>query len=355
MKKDITRRDFVKSSAVAATAASVLTNELTAKSAFAAGSKKPAKKVIIIGFDGMDPLLSERMMDEGLMPNFDSLRKNNGFRRLGSSIPPQTPVAWSNFINGAGPGTHGIFDFIHRNPERQAAPFYSGAETTEGEYMELGKYRLQLDFWPFNHTPSETLLRRQGTPFWEYLDKAGIGSTFYDLPADYPPSVSKYGNHSCLAGVGTPDLEGNYGGYHLFSEDGPVRTTDEGGCKNSMLFFEENNVASGKLYGPTNTMLREPHQLTIDFLVHRDTKANTGVIEIQGEKIILKPGQWSKWITLDFELEAFGPNPHLSGICMFYLQEVGPNFRLYVTPINTDPAAPAITITEPDQAGVGFC
>ena len=349
MQNNITRRDFVKNSAQTAAAASVLTSGIAAKPAFASGSKKPAKKVIIIGFDGMDPALSEQMMDEGLLPNFDSLRKRNGYRKLASSIPPQSPVAWSNFINGAGPGTHGIFDFIHRNPERQAAPFYSGAETTEGEYMEVGKYRLQLDFWPFNHKPSETLLRRQGTPFWDYLDKAGISSTFYNLPSNYPPSESKYGNHRCLAGMGTPDLEGNYGGHHLFSEDGPVRMKEDGGCKRSMLFFEEKEMASGKMYGPTNTLLKKPAQLTIDFIVHRDIKANAGVIEIQDKKIILKPGQWSKWITLDFEMEAFGPNPHLSGICRFYLQEVAPNFRLYASPINTDPADPAITITEPPK------
>jgi predicted AlkP superfamily phosphohydrolase/phosphomutase len=48
-------------------------------------------------------------------------------------------------------------------------------------------------------------------------------------------------------------------------------------------------------------------------------------------------------------MEAFGPNPHLSGICMFYLQEVAPNFRLYSTPINNDPSEPAITISEPPK------
>ena len=32
------------------------------------------KKVIVIGFDGMDPHLSERMMDAGELPHFDRLR-----------------------------------------------------------------------------------------------------------------------------------------------------------------------------------------------------------------------------------------------------------------------------------------
>ena len=37
----------------------------------------------------------------------------------------------------------------------------------------------------------------------------------------------------------------------------------------------------------------------------------------------------------------------MSGICRFYLQEVRPNFRLYVSPVNMDPAAPAQKISEP--------
>ena len=348
-KQKLSRREFLKQSALAT---AVFTTGFSCPDLYAARrSKGNGKKVIVIGFDGMDPILSGKMMDAGKLPNLNKFRKLGGYRILGTSTPPQTPVAWSNFINGAGPGSHGIFDFIHRNPERQfAGLFLSTSETVAGEgYWETGQHRLQLDFWPFNHKPSETLLRRQGTPFWEYLDKAGISSTFYDLPCNYPPSPSKYGNHRCLAGMSTPDMLGNYGGYHQFSEDGPVRMKDEGGCKRSMLFFEENEVATGTLIGPPNTLLIDPEPTTVDFIVHRDIKADSAVIEIQGQSILLKKGMWSPWLQLDFELSMpwFMPDEDLSGICRFYLQQVSPNFRLYVTPINANPSNPAIQITEP--------
>src|SRR5579859_240417 len=96
-------------------------------------SRSAGKKVIIIGIDGMDPRLSESMMREGLLPNLAKMRAAGGFSPLGTSIPPQSPVAWANFINGAGPGSHGIFDFIHRHPEQQCKPFFSAAETLPGE------------------------------------------------------------------------------------------------------------------------------------------------------------------------------------------------------------------------------
>ena len=80
-------------------------------------SDKTGKKIIILGFDGMDPDLLERFVREGKMPNFERLKKTGDYRKLETSIPPQSPVAWSNFITGMNPGGHGIFDFIHRNEQ----------------------------------------------------------------------------------------------------------------------------------------------------------------------------------------------------------------------------------------------
>jgi predicted AlkP superfamily phosphohydrolase/phosphomutase len=349
--KKISRRTFLRRAGLftAALGTGLVTNPAYAVRKSAHSSKR-GHKVIVIGIDGMDPSLSEVMMEDGRLPNFRKLRSLGGFRRLGTSNPPQSPVAWANFINGAGPGSHGIFDFIHRHPERQCAPFYAVAETVAGQgYLDVGNYKIQLDFWPFNHRPPETILRRGGTPFWDYLDKAEIHSAFYDLPSDYPPSRSKYGFHKCLAGLGTPDLLGTYGTCQHFSEDGPLRTKNEGSSWRSIIFFEDGTSNPPvKLFGPYNTMLKEPERSFIEFVVHKDDAADAAVIEIQNQRLILKRGQWSKWVKLDFGLSKPGPDSHVSGICRFYLQEVSPNFRLYASPINTDPTDPAIRLTEPE-------
>jgi predicted AlkP superfamily phosphohydrolase/phosphomutase len=308
------------------------------------------KKVIVIGVDGMDPRLSVTMMNAGLLPNLEKLRAGGGFSTLGTSTPPQSPVAWANFINGAGPGSHGIFDFIHRHPQDQCAPFYSAAETVPGEgYWEVGDHRLPLDFWPFQHRPAATVLRRQGVPFWDYLDAAGIPSTFYDLPTNYPASPSHHGHHRCICGMGTPDMLGTYGTYQYFAEDAPAEPMDEGGGKRTRLVFDD-ETARAQIVGPENTLLKRPAPITIELLVHRDRAAGAAVVDIQGRRLVLRPGQWSRWTKLDFELSGppFVPARHVSGICRFYLQEVAPCFRLYVTPINIDPAAPAQPISEPN-------
>ena len=314
-------------------------------------SRSVGKKVIVIGIDGMDPRLTASMMREGLLPNFSKMSSRGGFSDLGTSVPPQSPVAWSNFINGSGPGSHGIFDFIHRHPHEQCQPFYSAAETIQGEGgWDIGDHRLQLDFWPFMHKPAETVLRRQGTPFWEYLDAAGIPSTFYDLPANYPPSPSKHGHHQCISGMGTPDMLGTYGTYQFFSEDGPRTPIDEPGGKRSKLRFIE-DTAKCKLIGPVNGLLKKPESIAIEFQVHRDKGANAVAIDIQGKKLLLKPGEWSHWTKLDFPVTgpSFVPTSHVSGICRFYLLEGNPNYRLYVSPINIDPSAPAVHLSEPKK------
>ncbi len=323
-KAGISRRIFLKRSAIATAAAAGLGAAGYWIGSRGRASRSIGKKVIVIGIDGMDPGLSESMMRQRLLPNLDKLRAAGGFSRLGTSIPPQSPVAWANFINGAGPGSHGLFDFIHRHPQDPRAPFYSAAETVAGN----------------------TLLRRQGVPFWDYLDEAGIPSTFYDLPSNYPPSPSQHGHHRCISGMGTPDMLGTHGTYQHFASDNPPVPVNEGGGKRFRLSFEA-ETARASLVGPEANFSGESRPLSIEFLVHRDRQANAAVIEIREHKIILKAGQWSPWTKIEFQTPWYAANVH--GICRFYLQEVTPNFRLYATPINMDPSAPAQKISEPSS------
>lgn len=349
VKPRFNRRVFLKRTAIAAAGAGVV----GAGSYWLGGktrvSRSSGAKVIVIGVDGMDPRLCESMMREGMLPNLERLQARGGFSRLGTSVPPQSPVAWANFINGAGPGSHGIFDFVHRHPHEQCAPFYGAAETVPGEGgWDVGEHRLQLDFWPFNHRPAATVLRRQGVPFWDFLDEAGVPSTFYHLPCNYPPSPSQHGHHRCLAGMGTPDLLGTYGTYQHFADDGLPEPVEDSGGRRSRLTFES-ETARAAIIGPPNSLRQQPEPIQVEFLAHRDPEANAAVIEIQGQRILLRAGDWSQWIKLDFHLSTpwFVPGKSVSGICRFYLQQVAPSFRLYVTPVNIDPGDPAVRLSEP--------
>jgi predicted AlkP superfamily phosphohydrolase/phosphomutase len=345
----LTRRRFIQIAGSTGLASVLYLSGGCQSSGKRARSRAGGKRVIVIGFDGFDPRLSERLMDAGRLPNLAKLRAGGGFSPLGTSIPPQSPVAWANFITGADAGVHGIFDFIHRRPEQQCAPYYSASETVNAtEGWEVGEHKLPLTFWPFNQQGGGTLLRREGTPFWDYLDEAGIPAFLYDIPSNYPPSASKHGHQCCLSGMGTPDLLGTYGTYQCFTTRARQVQHTGGGIKKPIVF--KDHAAKVKLTGPINTLLKQPVETQAEFVVYRHPQEPQVRIEIQGQTIVLKEGEWSGWTTVRFPLEmpSFLPNDEVAGLCRFYLQEVRPIFRLYVSPLSIDPAIPgAQRVSEP--------
>ncbi len=74
-------------------------------------------RVVILGFDGMDPELTERFIKEDKLPNLAKLREKGAFHPLATTIPPISPVAWSSFLTGVNPGKHNIYDFL--TPDRR--------------------------------------------------------------------------------------------------------------------------------------------------------------------------------------------------------------------------------------------
>ena len=95
-------------------------------------ASESSRKVIVLGIDGMDPHLLQKFVQQGKMPNAKKLMKMGGFSPLLTSVPPQSPVAWANFITGMNPGGHGIFDFIHRDP-KTLLPYLSTSKTSSPE------------------------------------------------------------------------------------------------------------------------------------------------------------------------------------------------------------------------------
>jgi predicted AlkP superfamily phosphohydrolase/phosphomutase len=76
-----------------------------------------------------------------------------------------------------------------------------------------------------------------------------------------------------------------------------------------------------------------------------DPENKVAKISIQDRDILLNEGEWSEWVQVEFPLIPY--LQRVSGICRFYLREVRPHFKLYVTPINIDPSAPALPISTP--------
>ncbi len=77
-------------------------------------SSKPGK-IMVLGFDGMDPPTVDLLMSEGKMPNFSKIRQNGAYGRLISTKPLLSPIIWTTVATGKPPDQHGIGHFVAVN------------------------------------------------------------------------------------------------------------------------------------------------------------------------------------------------------------------------------------------------
>ena len=292
------------------------------------------RKLIILGLDGLDPRAVERMMAAGELPNFSRLREMGGFRPLISSIPPQSPVAWATFITGRDPGGHGICDFIQRDPHTYL-PYLSIARTEPAEKtLALGKWKLPL-------SKAKVSLLRSGRAFWDYLTERGVPVSAYRVPSNFPPQDT---GAKQLAGLGAPDLRGTYGEFSYYTEaPGEADRKVTGG--NVYQVSPVNGRVEARLFGPGNTLREGEPESSVEFEVWVDRERGIAKLAVQDRELLLREGEWSDWVPLRFEM--IPRVKHVSGICRFYLKQLAPYLKLYVTPINIDPADPALPITAP--------
>jgi predicted AlkP superfamily phosphohydrolase/phosphomutase len=290
-----------------------------------------ARKVIVLGVDGMDPGFIERHWND--LPNLSRLRGRDSFSRLQTTTPPQSPVAWSTFITGLSPDKTGIFDFIHRNPATMQ-PYLSTDRTVAARWaLPIGPYRLPL-------SRPRVISLRKGRPFWEALAKRGIPVTILRIPANYPPSSA--GDE--LAGMGVPDLRGTEGMFTYFTDDPAFAAGDVPGGTIRMVRLDREH-AELLLEGPPNTMRSGDPATSVQIAADVDPELPYVRIEVDGRRIILKQGEWSGWIRATFTLI-----PHVasvSGMFRIYAKEAHPSFGLYVSPVNADPSDPALPLSSP--------
>ena len=84
--------------------------------------KTQGKKVIVLGMDGLDPKIIERLMTAGELPNFSQLQKTGSYSPFQTSNPTQSPGARSSLATGCNPGKHDDGDFQIRTGVYRGAP-----------------------------------------------------------------------------------------------------------------------------------------------------------------------------------------------------------------------------------------
>ena len=338
------------------------------------GASESDTRVVVFGVDGLDPVMLQERIDRGELPNFARLVERGALLPLGTSWPPQSPVAWSNFITGTNPGKHGLYDFIHFDP-RSYGVVSSMSHTEEvGLELPLFGYRLPL-------TGGETTLTRRFPAFWEVLSDAGVPCYVHRMPANFPVAETAA---TTFPDMGATDLTGAASGVaSLWTEDASRFASRSGESYRIMEvpvreLSDRYRHAFGLLYGPADTAKdlrgleheRDAASAAGDFAaanriqrqIERETEVFVDVdlhvdlggavpqlaVEIDDQYALVELGGWSNWMPVEFGLMWGGMLP-VSGWTRFLFQSLDP-LEVYAVPVQIDPWNPVTPVSTPEEA-----
>ncbi len=326
----------------------------------ARAQRRAPQRVFIMGFDGMDPTLARRFMDEGKLPHLKKLADGGTFRKLESTQPSESPVAWSSFATGVNPGKHNIFDFLVRDFDTYLPDI--GMVKKEAPSFLWGTIPTK---------PPKAISLRGGTSFWTYAGRDGVASEVLTVPVTFPPEDIEHG--TMLSGLGVPDLRGTWGTYYYWATD--LSSFEEGnsemlGLLKRLLF--DGGVAQTVMKGPDNPILKQEEAelrdkkkkgtlsdkdkdrldelatgkgITVPMAIKWSPGAGSVGVDVQGTHFDLKAGEWSDWVPVTFKVNFL---ISLHGITKFYAVKADQELRLYALPVNFDPRNPPIPISKPD-------
>ncbi len=170
-----------------------------------------SRSVLCIGLDGATFDVLTPWMDDGTLPSLAAIRSSGVWGNLASTVPPLTASAWTSFMTGRNPGSHGVFHFLdladhaaYARGQRRLAPT-SAAETPA---------------------------------IWDIISHEGGRAGLVNVPMTYPPRPV---NGLMITGMMTPphapftypaDLAGQLDGYRIdvarFEGETPfARDTDD--------------------------------------------------------------------------------------------------------------------------------
>jgi len=272
-----------------------------------------ARRVVVVGFDGLEPRIFEPLLASGALPAFAQVRAAGGYSQVATTLPAQTPVAWSTFATGTNPGGHGIYDFIRRDPQSYLADF------------SLNRFEQKNAFLP----PRAVNLRR-GQTIWELLSRAGIPSAVVRCPCTFPPDAV---NGRVLSGMGVPDLRGGLGTPAFYTSDPDAR---QGESEHLIPIRTNGALVRTRVIGPRHPKTRADVDQLITLRI--DCPGRRVLVGVEGtdREVSAELGRWTDWVKVRFKL---GLLQAVQGMVRFLLLRLDPHVELYASPVNFDPGA----------------
>jgi predicted AlkP superfamily phosphohydrolase/phosphomutase len=289
------------------------------------------KRVVVLGLDGLDHGLTEKLLAEGKLPHLATLRDKGCFKALGSTVPPISPVAWSSFQTGVNPGKHNIFDFLTPDLRTYQAKMSSVEIRPPRRMLRLGKYQVPLG-------KARIQLLRKSKPFWKVLSEHGIFNCIIRVPITFPPEKLRGVQLSAMC---VPDLRGTQGMFSHYTTK-PLSATEKTGGEVHKVTRDGNTVRAD-LIGPENPLRMDHTVLKAPFVVTIKDR-DSATLRINGSKHVLRKDEYTEWVQVPFRI---APGLKVYGVCKFVLLSTEPEFELYAMPVNIDPENPVMPIGYP--------
>ena len=316
--------------AVPLTGGAAAETKVAANTASKPGPKKG--RVVILGFDGVEPTIVDTMIAAGELPNLAKLKETGSYARLTSAIPPQSPSAWSSFTTCKSTGAHGVYDFVTREPARYRPKKGFGSFQIV-ELAEDGSVSKPAAFVPV----------RKGDSFWKVADQQGLKVAALNVPFAFPAEDLAEG--CMLCGLGVVDIRGTDSTSFSFSDTYTAEEGVAGGVLIPLRF--EGNTAKVTVpgarnprgtYGTPDAFISAPLEFTVD------RAANVVTIKSQAETLTVAQNEWSKWIEWTFEVS---PKYTIKAISRFYVLEAGERVNVYMATLQFHPKEPYIQFSTP--------
>ena len=315
------------------------------------------QKLVIIGFDGMDPDLVREWMDQGRLPTFKRLADQGGLYPLDTTHSPESPTAWASFATGVNAGKHNIYDFLVRD--------------TNTYFPDLGMVRREPPTFLFDYIPTsrpKVHSTRGGTSFWVTAGEAGVRSSILTVPVTFPPEDVR--NGELLSGLPLPDIRGTMGTFSFYATDlsrYEEGNTEMGGILRRLVM--DGDVARTELVGPPNPIVRQQIQalraktplsdedrrriaeleaeedVRLPITIQWNRAAKSATVEVDGQTIALEQGKISPWIDLEFRINFI---VRLQGMAQMLLMNADNELQLYISPVNWKPDDPPVPMSYPE-------
>lgn len=286
-------------------------------------------RVVVLGFDGADPGLVARWINQ--LPHIRALGLYGTVTSLATTNPPESPVAWASFATGENPGKTGIFDFLKRDP-RTYFPRIALVSRRPGRF-----------FLGFPIRRPVLINERHGVPFYQIAGQAGLKTAVIRMPLSFP--AHPIGNAELLAGLGVPDVRGTWGTFFYFATDLPAYEAGdtEFGGKLVRLARQGDSFATS-IEGPNNPTVSPTRPISLPLRLAMVGGALQ--IAVGKQRQTVAAGHWSGWMHL-----AFPASPFLAvhAVTRFYVEQVAPEVRLYMSPLSFDPDKPAVPLSYPSD------